>query len=278
MKARFLICLMPAIFVVATWARAEIPPQPAPEAFFHDLAGVIGDGDEEEIRRFQDAAFDEAGAPVVVVTVKSMRDFDPASPSIESFARRWFDTWGIGSQEKNDGVLVIISTGDRKGRIELGADWGRRFDGYAKRIMDNEMVPHFKSGDYGEGLIAALEKLSAMAIAGPGADPPQPGITERLVNNPGNSSNPIAKKFGPGILILMIVAGMACFVAAWFFPQYRKLLIITGIVMIALAVLFWIVVAILFIWGKATETITGRGGGGGFSGGSSGGGGASGSW
>jgi uncharacterized protein len=159
-----------------------------------------------------------------------------------------------------------------------GADWGRRFDGYAKRIMDNEMVPHFKSGDYGKGLIAALEKLSAMAIAGPGADPPQPGITERLVNNPGNSSNPIAKKFGPGILILMIVAGMACFVAAWFFPQYRKLLIITGIVMIALAVLFWIVVAILFIWGKATETITGRGGGGGFSGGSSGGGGASGSW
>lgn len=98
----------------------------------------IGDGDEEEIRRFQDAAFDEAGAPVVVVTVKSMRDFDPASPSIESFARRWFDTWGIGSQEKNDGVLVIISTGDRKGRIELGADWGRRLGAPIRRLRQTD--------------------------------------------------------------------------------------------------------------------------------------------
>ena len=72
-----------------------------------------------------------------------------------------------------------------------------------------------------------------------------------------------------------------CFVAAYFLPDYRKALIIAGIALIALAIVFWIVVALLAaVFGGRGRGGGGfgGGGGGGFGGGSSGGGGASGSW
>lgn len=267
---------------------AEIPPKPGPQEFLHDYANVIDDEDERTIREIQQRVFQEVQTPLVVVTVNNMRTFDRGAPSIESFARRWFDTWGIGSQQQNDGILVIISTGDRKGRIELGKDWGLRFDNFSHRVMDNDMIPQFKKGDYSTGLIAAVESLSAMAISGPKVDPPEPSFLEKFREHPvtkfANQTNPIAQKFGSWMLIVMIVAGLGCFVASYFLPEFRKPLIILGIVLIALAVIFVIVLFLFFIYAMINGEWVGGGGsggggsGGGFGGGSSGGGGASGSW
>ena len=266
-----------SFFALAGVSDAEIPRRPADRQFLHDLAGTIGDADEQKIRVLQEQVFNQVSVPIVVVTVSRMRDYDPGAPSIESFARRWFDAWAIGSQQKNDGILVIISTGDRKGRIELGAIWARRFDGYCQRVMDNDMIPDFKAGNYGAGLVVGIEKLAKMAKAGAQSEPPGPELGERFKNITGfvNQNNPIAEKGGPGILLLMIVAGLGCFVAAYFLPDYRKALLIAGFVLIGLAVLWHVVLVILAI------VLRGRGGGssgGGFGGGSSGGGGASGGW
>ena len=265
---------------------AEIPPKPGPQEFLHDYANVIDDEDERTIREIQQRVFQEVQTPLVVVTVSNMRTYDPGAPSIESFAHRWFDTWGIGSQQQNDGILVIISTGDRKGRIELGKDWGLRFDNFSQRVMDNDMIPQFKKGDYSTGLIAAVESLSAMAISGLKVDPPEPSLLEKFLEHPvmkkfAKQNNPIAQNFGSWMVIVMIVAGLGCFVASYFLPEFRKPLIILGIVLIALAVIFVIVLFLFFIFAMLKGDWEGGGGGGsggGFGGGSSGGGGASGSW
>lgn len=264
---------------------AEIPPRPQAGEFFHDLAGVVDDASKQKIRGLQEETFKQSGVPIVVVTVSRMQDYDPGSPSIESFARRWFDTWGIGSQAKNNGILVLVSSGDRRARIELGAEWERRFDGFCKRLMDKKMVPEFKSGNYGTGLVAAVGSLAAIAKAGPGAEPPGPELTERILDNPvmkfATENNPIADRHGPMALVLMVVAGLGCLVAAYYFPEQRTTLIITGIALLALALIFWIVMFALLIFLKARRGFHGGGGGygsGGFGGGSSGGGGASGSW
>ncbi len=264
---------------------AEIPPRPQAGEFFHDLAGVVDDANKQKIRGLQEEALKQSGVPIVVVTVSRMQDYDPGSPSIESFARRWFDTWGIGSQARNSGILVIVSSGDRKARIELGAEWERRFDRFCKGLMDKKMVPEFKSGNYGAGLAAAVGSLAAIAKAGPKAEPPGPELTERILDNPvmkfATENNPIAKRHGPMALVLMILAGLGCLIAACYFPEQRKTLVIAGIALLALALIFWIVVFIVGIFAKHRgRSHGGRGGfgGGGFGGGSSGGGGASGGW
>jgi len=261
---------------------AAIPPRPVDGEFFHDLANVINAADAQSIQQLQQRVFRQNGTPIVVVTINRMHDYDPDSPSVESSARRWFDSWGIGSQAKNDGMLVIVSTGDRKARIELGADWGGRFDGFCKQLMDKKMVPQFKERNYGKGLLAAVSSLAEIAAAGPRSEPPTPGLTERILDNPvlrfGRQNNPIAEKGGPLVITLMVIAGLACIVASVFLPQYRKPLLIAGLLVLGLALLFWIVVLLFFVFGRSGGGNGGGFSGGGFGGGSSGGGGASGSW
>jgi uncharacterized protein len=269
--------------VCSSTAFAAIPPKPADRDFFHDLAGIIDANDAQTITNLQQELFDKTGVPIVVVTIRRMADYDPQSPSIESFARRWFDTWGIGTQAKNDGMFIIVSTDDRKARIELGAQWERRFDEFCKRLMDKKMVPRFKEGDYGKGIADAVASLAEIANQGPNANPPSPSLTDRILDNPvlrfNRQNNPIAKKGGSGVLILMVVIGLGCLAASIFLPQYRKPLLIAGGALVALALFFWIVVIILAVIFRSRGGGGGGGGfGGGFGGGSSGGGGASGSW
>ncbi|MCW5551264.1 MAG: TPM domain-containing protein [Verrucomicrobiae bacterium] len=174
-------------------------------------------------------------------------------------------------------------TGDRKARIELGAQWERRFDEFCRRLMDKKMVPRFKEGNYGKGIADAVASLAEIANQGPNATPPGPSLTDRILDNPvlrfNRQYNPIAQKGGPGVILLMIVAGIGCLVAAIFLPQYRKPLLIVGGALVVLALFFWIVVIILAVLFRSRGGGGGGGGfGGGFGGGSSGGGGASGSW
>jgi uncharacterized protein len=298
-RTYFSLIALLAIFASCCWAQAAIPPRPAEGEFFHDLADQVAAGEVQEIQNIQQNVFRQVGVPIVVVTINQMSEYDPESPSIESFARRWFDSWGIGSQSKNDGMLIIVSIADRKARIELGAAWDRRFDAFSKQLMDRKMVPQFKEGNYGKGILAAVRSLAEIAVAGPNANPPAPSLTDRILNNPdmdfNRQNNPIRQKVGGWAIPLMMVVGLGCLLASIWFPDQRKALLICGLVLVGLAVLFWILVGFLVLWGFITGKIQfgrsgysggnyssgwggGGGGGGGFGGGSSGGGGASGSW
>ena len=278
-----LLIVFPVFLIFSAGVQAQIPPKPDGHQFIHDRAATINTADRETILRLQNEAFDQAQVPIVVVTINRMSDYLPEPQTIEGFASTWFNNWGIGSQKKNDGILVLISTGDRRGRIELGEAWGRRFDGYCKRVMDNSMIPYFKKGDYSGGISAGVRELADMAKAGPQAPPPEPGVMDTIQDyrRTVTQNNPVAKFGGEFLLVVLVLAGIGCFIAAYFFPEQRKVLIITGIVLVALAFVFWLVVIIFAGMGK--RYIGGDdggfgGSGGGFGGGSSGGGGASGSW
>lgn len=280
-KALVVFLVLLGICSWAMRANATVPPRPADREFFHDLAGVIHADDAQKIRDLQQEVFRQSGVPIVVVTVSRMDNYLPDSTGIESFARRWFDSWGIGSQAKNDGMLVLVSTGDRKARIELGAAWERRFDEFSKRLMDRKMVPEFKNANYGGGVLAAVQSLAEIAKAGSKASPPDQSLTDRILNHPimvfSREENPISKKGGSLAVVLVAIVGLGCLLAAIGLPEYRKRLVILGLVLVGIAIFFWIVAAILLMWGWVTGKVQIRGGGG-FGGGSSGGGGASGGW
>lgn len=278
MISRFACLALLTSLLIAQAAQAKIPSTPQAGQFLHDYANVLNEADRQRIAAFQKQAYEKVQVPLVVVTVDRMSTYDPGAQSIETFATKWFNSWGIGSKQKDDGILVIISIGDRKGRIELGGSWARRFDDYCQRIMDNEMIPQFKKGNYSGGLVNAVESLSVMAISGPDATPPAPSIIDKYRDNPfvefASQENPIKKNYGTWPLVFMFLLGVGCLIAAIYYPDHRKALIITGIILIALAVIFWIVIMIVMMLLPAKR----GGGGGGFGGGSSGGGGASGSW
>lgn len=281
---RLVLLVFVSSVLLAGKALAEIPPTPEARQFLHDFASVLDEADRARIVELQEQVYDKVQVPLVVVTIRRMGDYDATARTIESFATKWFNTWGIGTQKKNDGILVIISTGDRKGRIELGESWARRFDKYCQRVMDDDMIPEFKKGNYSGGLVNAVGSLSVMAISGPDATPPGPSFVDKLRNNPfvieASRENPIKQLYGITPIVLLVFLGLGCLIGAYFLPNNRKLLVIAGIVLISLALFFWIV--LMFAAGlllqKSGLPVGSDGGGGGFGGGSSGGGGASGSW
>ena len=256
-------------------AEAQIPPPPGDFSFVADYAGLLQEKDILRIGRVQLDAFKKHDVPIIVVTIHSMAPY--GGRPIERLAYEWFAEWRIGTLDReggaNKGMLLLISTGDRRARIELGADWGRRWDRQAKSIMDGVITPRFRSGDFAGGIVEGVRAMGELATRDPFTEPSRP-ILERLSDDaPVSPMSPIPGGIGG----LMILAGIVLCALSFFFPTHRKWLLILGIGLIVAALLLWLVLAFigLLLRGRGRGGFGSRGG---FSGGFSGGGGATGSW
>jgi uncharacterized protein len=80
--------------------------------------------------------------------------------SIEDYTQRVAENWRVGQKDKNNGAVLFVFIQDRKMRIEVGYGLeGVIPDALAKRIIENEIKPHFKNGDYAGGLDAGVSAM-----------------------------------------------------------------------------------------------------------------------
>jgi uncharacterized protein len=85
-----------------------------------------------------------------------------APEDIASYANRVGNEWKIGRKEVGDGVLLVVAKDDRKVRIEVAKTLeGAIPDLAAKQIIDDEITPNFRQGDFAAGLHAAADQLMA---------------------------------------------------------------------------------------------------------------------
>ena len=135
------------LFSFPSYGEAVIP-EPTNDFFVNDFAKVIDASDEQAIQ-FAAVQLQEATtAQVVVVTVDSLQ-----GEPLEDYAYQLFKQWGIGTAQQNNGVLILVSVGDRQSRIEVGYGLeGALPDGKTGRIQDEYMIPYFKDNDYGSGI------------------------------------------------------------------------------------------------------------------------------
>ncbi len=163
---------------VAVRSGVQLPPVPAKSKFIQDYANLIDSSKAlDAIGALQRVASEKHGTPIVVVTIDSMARLGGEGYSIERFARAWFDHWKIGRR----GIVLLVSRDDRKASIELGADWGHRFDAQAQRIMNDNILPKFKKGDYSGGLVDGVKAIASLAAVGPAGKPPEPKVAVRSV-------------------------------------------------------------------------------------------------
>ena len=254
------------LLLASSVAAVEIDLQPPGEReFIRDLAELISPEDEEKIRQQCDALLTEKATPILVITIESMAQHGGEGLRIETFATLLFDQWGIGhanleGEDWNTGILLLVSRDDRKARIELGAGWGRREDALARQIMDDQIIRHFKQGQFSEGIVAGVDALDKMA---------------RKLELPAAASRPSQPAPWWTSLVWIGFIGLAIFTAVSLYRRGSS----------GWAWLFWGVIfagigAVLY---GLMNNRGGGGGGGGFGGGSfgggfSGGGGATGSW
>lgn len=231
-------------------------PAPTSDKYINDYIDMVDDSIKNQIISIGDELENKTSAQAVIVVINSTNKIP-----IEDYANKLFRTWGIGTSEKDNGLLLLLAIEDKEWRVEVGRGLeGALPDLLTNSIMENNAKPYFIEGKYDQGL---LESYSIFAdhIA------TEYNVTlEKTSNILHTSPNKTSRNSGimaGGIFIFIILFDVI-------FNRGRLLSFI-------LQILFW-------------NNLSGRGGPrgggggyggggyGGFGGGSSNGGGSSGSW
>lgn len=240
----FLICL----FSGPAQAAPNFPPAPTTNIYIQDYADFIDDATENKILALGQEVDNQTTAQLVVVTVNNLDGY-----TIEEYSTGLFRKWGIGTKEKNNGVLLLLNKENIiakiSGRVRIEVGYGLEGainDAKAGRILDEFILPALQKENISHGVYQAYQVLA-------GETAKEYGVTIKDTQNYNfsNSSGVKTVKVSPWKAIL-----------------------------IAFVVIGFLILDFVIFGGNITSFILGmifanRWGGGGFGGGSSGGGGAS---
>jgi uncharacterized protein len=152
-KIIFIVGFLYCIFLSAISSYAVIPPVPSkPTQHVVDLANIIENNIELKLNAHLRELEQKTTAQVVVLTILSLE-----GESLEDFSiSTAHDKWKIGQKDKDNGVLIVIASQDKKYRFEVGYGLeGILPDSLVGSIGRSFLVPYFQKGDYSTGIYAA---------------------------------------------------------------------------------------------------------------------------
>ena len=136
----------------------ELPPQLTQPV--NDFAGVIDPDSAAQIDSLIRSLQQASGDVVVVATVDTFQPYG----DIREYATKMFENHGrgIGEKGKDNGLLVLLAVKDRQVWVEVGYDLEEFItDGFAGELSRKVMVPEFRRGAYGAGLLAGVSRIAS---------------------------------------------------------------------------------------------------------------------
>ncbi len=122
-----------------------------------DDAGLLSPAQRTELEALLDAHQRATTNQIAVVTVKSLN-----GRPISDFGYQLGREWGIGTKEKNNGVMLLVAPNEREVRIEVGYGLeGILTDAESKMIIENIIIPSFKRNEMGEGVVLGAKGIVA---------------------------------------------------------------------------------------------------------------------
>lgn len=120
-----------------------------------DFTGTLSSDQQQSLENKLVAFNDSTSTQIAVVLIKSVGDYD-----ISEYAVNLGRKWGIGQKGKNNGILMLIAVGDRKVTIQTGyGAEGAVPDVIAHDIIEDDIKPQFKAGNYYAGIDAGTNSL-----------------------------------------------------------------------------------------------------------------------
>lgn len=136
---------------------AEVIP-PAPARYFNDEARVVSPAVAERLNATLEA-FEKATSNQVVVAIFAKMQSDS---SIEDYTVRVAQSWKVGQKSRDNGAVLFVFIADRTMYLQVGYGLeGVLPDAIARRIIDNEIKPHFRRGDFDGGMMAGVDAILA---------------------------------------------------------------------------------------------------------------------
>lgn len=174
--ARATFPFLRSLFALLLWlgiglaVRAQqVPAPPSPPRLVNDLAQVLQPQEVAALEQKLVSYNDSTTSQIAVVTVPTL-----GGSEIADYAQKLYESWGIGSKNNNNGILVLVAIQERQARIQTGYGLeGAVPDALAKRIISNTLIPAFRQNQYYAGLDRATDQLIALAKGEYKADPAQ---------------------------------------------------------------------------------------------------------
>ena len=140
-----------------------IPSRPYPQRLVNDYARVFTKEQWKSLERMLVAFDDTTSNQIAVVTVTDLEGY-----AASEYATRIGLEWQVGSERFNNGIVLLVKpkTFDSSGQVFIAVGYGLEGaipDAYAKRIIDNVLIPQFINDDYYTGVKSACEVLMKLA-------------------------------------------------------------------------------------------------------------------
>jgi uncharacterized protein len=145
-----------------------LPPRPSPAVLYNDLTpgrSFLTGPQADQLEKVLVAYDDSTSTQICVVIVESLQDY-----TANEYATALGRSWGVGSKQFNNGVVILISTGGKTGDRDAYIATGYGMEGaipdvVAKSIVENDIIYNFKEGQRYRGLEQAVQSI-AKAAAG----------------------------------------------------------------------------------------------------------------
>ena len=150
LKAALLALML--CWVGAAFADVAVPPLTGRVV---DRTATLGSDQKASLEQKLEAFEDRKGSQVAVLIVPTTEP-----ETIEQYSIRVAEQWKIGRKKVDDGAILVVAKNDRKLRIEVGYGLeGVLTDLTSKRIIDEEIAPKFRNGDFAGGISAGVDRM-----------------------------------------------------------------------------------------------------------------------
>ena len=141
-----MIIIFLALLPLAALAQINVVPF---KGYVNDYTGTLPQNVQTELSGILKQLETKTGAQIAIVVINSTEGVSPADYAVE-FGQKW----GVGKKDKDNGIVFLVAVKDRKMFIATGYGVEPILpDGKVGRIRDNIVLPHFRQGEMGKGII-----------------------------------------------------------------------------------------------------------------------------
>ena len=154
------ICRLTTLALCLLWITVQaaevIPPKPTTRII--DEAHLLSPAATQFLNQKLEALEKSDSTQIIVAIFKKQLSDAP----VEDYTRRVAEAWNIGQRKTDNGAVLFLFQEDRQLYIQVGYGLeGSLPDLLCKRIIENEIIPRFKSGDFEGGMVAGVEAMLA---------------------------------------------------------------------------------------------------------------------
>ena len=159
MLKRLFILLCASLLGVVGAAGQNLPEPMSPPRLVNDFVGLLTSKQQNALEQKLEAFDRKTSTQIAVVAVDDLDGYAPGD-----YAQRLYDKWGIGRKGKDNGIFILVKpkTAASNGQVFISVGYGLEGvvpDITAGRIIDTEMLPEFRKGDYYAGIDRAATVL-----------------------------------------------------------------------------------------------------------------------